>query len=43
MAAAMLAGCGGSGSNDERTQVVAAFYPIAYAAEQVAQTLTSRT
>jgi zinc transport system substrate-binding protein len=31
----LLAGCGGS-SSDGRKEVVAAFYPIAYAAEQVA-------
>jgi zinc transport system substrate-binding protein len=35
---ALLAGCGGSSSDsdDGRKEVVAAFYPIAYAAEQVA-------
>ncbi len=30
-----LAGCGGSQSTDRRTSVVAAFYPLAYAAEQI--------
>ena len=34
-AGAVLAGCGSSGGSD-RTTVVAAFYPIAYAAEQIA-------
>jgi zinc transport system substrate-binding protein len=36
LALVVLGGCGGSNAGDERTQVVAAFYPIAYAAEQVA-------
>lgn len=31
----LLAGCGGSGTRSERTQVVAAFYPLAFAAERV--------
>lgn len=31
----MLAGCGGSGSSEGRKHVVAAFYPLAYAAQQV--------
>jgi zinc transport system substrate-binding protein len=30
----LLAGCGGSDSSDDRMDVVAAFYPLAYAAEQ---------
>lgn len=34
LAAALLAGCGGSEPSDDRTNVVAAFYPLAYAAEQ---------
>jgi zinc transport system substrate-binding protein len=32
----LLAGCGGSGPDGEHMQVVAAFYPIAYAAQQLA-------
>jgi zinc transport system substrate-binding protein len=36
LAVALLAGCGGSSSDEGRKEVVAAFYPIAYAAEQVA-------
>jgi zinc transport system substrate-binding protein len=32
----LLAGCGGSEPDDERVEIVAAFYPIAYAAEHVA-------
>src|SRR5687767_11128546 len=35
-AAAMLAGCGGAASAEERVTIVAAFYPIAFAAESVA-------
>jgi len=35
-AALVLAGCGGSGSSDQGKTVVAAFYPLAFAAEQVA-------
>ena len=30
----LVAGCGGSGASSERTEVVAAFYPLAYAAER---------
>ena len=36
LSVALLAGCGGSQPDDERVEVVAAFYPIAYAAEHVA-------
>jgi zinc transport system substrate-binding protein len=36
LAVALLGGCGGSNADHARTHVVAAFYPIAYAAEQVA-------
>jgi zinc transport system substrate-binding protein len=35
MAAALLAGCGATGSTHGRKTVVAAFYPVAYAAERV--------
>jgi zinc transport system substrate-binding protein len=35
-AALLLAGCGGSGESADGTTVVAAFYPLAFAAEQVA-------
>ncbi|HET6682285.1 MAG TPA: metal ABC transporter substrate-binding protein [Gaiella sp.] len=34
----LLTGCGGSGSTDDGETVVAAFYPLAFAAEQVAGT-----
>jgi len=34
-AVVVAAGCGGSQSTDGRTRVVAAFYPLAYAAEQI--------
>jgi zinc transport system substrate-binding protein len=35
-AASLVAGCGSSGGSGDRTSIVAAFYPIAYAAEQIA-------
>jgi zinc transport system substrate-binding protein len=35
VAAMLVAGCGNSSSGDGRTSVVAAFYPLAYAAERV--------
>jgi zinc transport system substrate-binding protein len=34
LAAVLVSGCGGSDSSDARADVVAAFYPLAYAAEQ---------
>ena len=34
-AVALLSGCGGAGSDEGRTEVVAGFYPLAYAAEEV--------
>jgi zinc transport system substrate-binding protein len=34
LAAVLVSGCGGLDSSDGRTDVVAAFYPLAYAAEQ---------
>ncbi len=36
IAALLTAGCGGSAHDAAETQVMAAFYPLAYAAEQVA-------
>jgi zinc transport system substrate-binding protein len=36
VAALALAGCGSSGAGDSGTQVVASFYPLAFAAEQIA-------
>jgi zinc transport system substrate-binding protein len=36
LAAVLTAGCGGSAHDPAETQVIAAFYPLAYAAEQVA-------
>ena len=36
MCAVLLAGCGGSSADNGQSHVVAAFYPIAYAAEQIA-------
>ena len=35
IAAATLAGCGGSSGGSDGTSVVAAFYPLAFAAEQI--------
>src|ERR687898_737516 len=35
LALALVAGCGGSASSGGRTDIVAAFYPLAFAAERV--------